>query len=208
MFLNLKSPVFPLFPIKRKTEIPDSTQLNNIKKGVIKMKKIIMLLILTVFIISTTIADNVFTHQTASLELSFPDHWVINTEDEILEAYSPDSLINMFFIILESSDLEEGINEINQQLVNELGEITIISEEEEFTINGMPAYELTGSFQIDDVEQNISLDLIITPSARVMAIYSIYLPDSIEKYKDDLSFIINHLKPISSEEEPEEEYEE
>ena len=172
------------------------------------MKKIIMLLILTVFIISTTIADNVFTHQTASLELSFPDHWVINTEDEILEAYSPDSLINMFFIILESSDLEEGINEINQQLVNELGEITIISEEEEFTINGMPAYELTGSFQIDDVEQNISLDLIITPSARVMAIYSIYLPESIEKYKDDLSYIINHLKPISSEEEPEEEYEE
>lgn len=135
------------------------------------------------------------TDDKAGIELEVPDAWKESRDENSLTIEPKDEAVALVFQTLEAENADAVIKAIDAELVKSLGPIVWENEGKgkDIDINGMKGKEWDGTAK--EGAMIISCLALDTPAANILSIYYFATPESEKTYNDDLTAIIQSLKP-------------
>ncbi len=174
------------------------------------MKKNLFMIVLLILCAAPAILQAASYHwEDAQVSITIPENWTQKFEDgsdesgDTLIVTAPNGAMSLLFFVLEADEMDNAIDQVEKDLNATFDDLEFNEDTEDFTINGMPAFSLSGKAEKGKID--VEINLVITPAAKCLTILSIAGPDVFKKYEKDIISIVKGIEPIEEEDDEEEE---
>ena len=158
----------------------------------LKGRSQLVILILVLFSISIS-AQETFVHEDAGVSITLPAGWYYESDENSLIVYSEDETVAMSFSILNSTNLDNSLTEVDDMLKSEYDSIEL-GEAEEMEVNGLNAIWIDGT--ADELE--MAFLIVDSPYEEVILFVSAWgNPESIENHMEEVKMIFNNIAPVN-----------
>jgi hypothetical protein len=159
------------------------------------MKKTGCLIILLYIVCIFTYAE-IFTHEAGNLEMSLPDDWLVEPDEDMLFASSPDDeIFLMSWVVTEVDQIEAAIDAVFEEVEKMITDFETESEEE-FDLNGLSAYMLYGAGFYEDIEVGIVMSLVDSGDA-ITILFFFGTENGWTVYEEDFVNIVSSISLIT-----------
>jgi hypothetical protein len=128
----------------------------------------------------------------AGLQFTVPKGWICEEADGALDISSPDKGVNLSFIVSPAKNLQKAVEAAAGELDKQLKKVEILEEGKEVKINGLPAFVMGGTGEIDGHPVAWSLGIIV--GKKPLIVIAIGVPESLEKHGDELKQMMTSFK--------------
>lgn len=147
--------------------------------------------VILLFITSSVFGQETLTHADAGVSITLPAGWYYETEGDDMTAYSEDGAVAMSFSVLNASDIDAALEEVDKMIASQFENVSL-GDAENIDLNGMNTILLEG--KADGLE--IAFEIIDTPISGVSLFLSAWgVPDAVEKYSSDIELIFGSISP-------------
>ncbi len=135
-------------------------------------------------------------HSTAGVNIWVPDNWSQEGDDNMLIAGDPNEEIIMVFGILEASEIDAAIEEMDRELSQIVENAEPVGEPEEVKINGMDAIVMDGKGSVEGTPVEMGIALIATPNKKILLVFGVVEATAAEKHEATVEKIMMGIKPM------------
>lgn len=143
---------------------------------------------------TTPEGDNVYSHAEGGIQFEVPPTWKTELEDDVLRISTPDDVLNISFWVHKEGSIEDAAEEIGKELGKVMTNIEM-GEEEEGNINGMKAYSVSGTGDVQGTTVHWSLNLI--EAKKPVFALSFAAPNLWEKHEKEYNTFVKSIKRMN-----------
>lgn len=147
-------------------------------------------------------ADQTITYPAESpiFSISFPDDWAVTAQEETVSITTPDHLVNMELMALESDALDGAMQAAKEMLAQELKGVEFTGEPEKTELNGMDVTFLNGKATLEGVEMAVNCALFAPKEASTFfMLFNIIPTTALEQHGEDISKVLGSIISIDVE---------
>lgn len=162
------------------------------------MKRFLYFLLLFLFIhspLSAQLKPNTYTYQAAQVQFWYPSEWKIDEAEKLVTVQSPDDALNINFSIMQASEMEAAMVELESIVQTQLANPSFTTEPEIIQLNGMEGVMAELSGTIDGANIRMGVFIIDSPQ-NVLLILGMGKEIAMNKYNKELQKIIQSIKAI------------
>jgi hypothetical protein len=138
--------------------------------------------------------DNVFTNQEAGVTFTVPAGWKVEPNGEQVQVSSPDDSVTIVLWVPDTDSFEEAAKAMGEQIDSQLDEVQSEGEGKESTVNGMPAYTLSGTGKYEGTPVHWAVDLI--KAKKPFIALSIGESAKLQQHLDGYKKLVQSIKPV------------
>ncbi len=138
--------------------------------------------------------DNVFTNQEAGVTFTVPAGWKAEPNNEQIQVSSPDGSVTIVMWVPEEDSFQEASKAIGDQIDKQLQNVKTDGDGDTVKINGMDAFELTGSGTYEGTAVKWAVDLI--KAKKPFIALSIGESEKLQQHMDAYKALVGSIKPI------------
>jgi hypothetical protein len=159
------------------------------------MKRLIVLPLLLVFGILVLNAAT-YDHKDGGISIWFPDDWEVEIDGDVMEAEAPDDDAFLQMLVLPDVEtMEAAIDIYTRELEGLIKDFRPTGEGQNIKHNGLDVFYIDGDGYIEGVMMDVSVSLVISPTAITMII-TFNTKEAAQKYQEDFKGIVNSIKAL------------
>ncbi|WP_395751593.1 hypothetical protein [Prosthecobacter sp.] len=161
------------------------------------MKKSLLCCLLALVLTPAMSEDQVFNYpeKMPVFSITFPESWKIELGDGSLSASSPDELVNMELMALDSAEAATAIDDAKEGLEEELKGIKWLGEPEKGELNGFKVTFLNGNVTLEGVKMAVNCAVFAPKSGDTFfMLFNVVPLESLKKHGDEVSKVLNSIK--------------
>jgi predicted Zn-dependent protease len=159
------------------------------------MKRILVLALVAAFLIPATSMAKTYPHAEAKVEVTIPDNWKVEGEDDTLSAVSADETLGLVFTVLAAKDVDAALEGLDKELSSFIKDLTPKKEGQPVTINGMKGMTIDAEGKIEGVAMDVGLMILEAPSGKVILVFGFAAKGTMNKHERAVQGIFQSLKP-------------
>ncbi|MFT7621716.1 MAG: putative Zn-dependent protease [Myxococcota bacterium] len=159
------------------------------------MTRVLILAALAAMLIPATSSARTYPHETAKVEVTIPDAWKVEADDDVLSATSADEMLGLVFTVLPAAAIDEALDQLDKELASFITDMEPDGKPSEVTINGMKGITIDGKGKIEGVAMDIGLMILEAPSGKVVMVLGFAAKGTMDKHERAVQGIFKSLKP-------------
>lgn len=134
-------------------------------------------------------------YDTASIEIAVPANWKSSRDAATVTIEAPDKAMSVVFRALPSKNQDKAIAEVEEALDKAVGKVKWNEKPAKEKWGGMEAEVWNGTAK--DGKLQVEATYLESTPDQTVGIYWFDTPESEEKYKADIDFIVKGIKPLT-----------
>jgi hypothetical protein len=159
------------------------------------MRKVLMGFTLTALLVAPALADRI-SFKAAKVSINVPDGWKSSTDGDTISISDKHEDVNISFMAVDAGAVKQATKALKRMLEKKVDHLTL-TDPSKISFNGMDGVVLSGDGFVNDVNIDLAIVVLDTPSdTNDLVVFAIGEDAKLARHKDEVMSIFENLKPL------------